>query len=78
MAAGSKVVKIFAGGFAVGAVASLTLFDNVGYFATVDGKSMQVRAGVYLIILVNQSAGRVIHKSNQPWCKLTSLAIEWQ
>ncbi|XP_072026088.1 mitochondrial inner membrane protease subunit 2-like [Amphiura filiformis] len=40
-ATGSKVVKIFAGGFAVGAVASLTLFDNVGYLATVDGKSMQ-------------------------------------
>ena len=48
-AAGSKVMKIFAGGFAVGAVASLTLFDNLGYFATVDGKSMQVRQTVFTI-----------------------------
>ncbi|XP_071481827.1 mitochondrial inner membrane protease subunit 2-like [Diadema antillarum] len=41
MSAGRKAFKIFTGGFAFGVVGSLTFFDNVGYFATVSGKSMQ-------------------------------------
>ena len=35
-------------------------------------------SGVYLIFLVNQSAGQALSGRYQPNCKLTSLAIESQ
>ncbi|XP_038068609.1 mitochondrial inner membrane protease subunit 2-like [Patiria miniata] len=41
MTTAKKALKIFAGGFVFGVGGSLTFFDKVGYFATVDGKSMQ-------------------------------------
>ena len=42
MTTARKALKIFVGGFVFGVGGSLTFFDKVGYFATVDGKSMQV------------------------------------
>ncbi|XP_033647171.1 mitochondrial inner membrane protease subunit 2-like [Asterias rubens] len=41
MTTARKALKIFLGGFTLGVGGSLTFFDKVGYFATVDGKSMQ-------------------------------------
>ena len=38
----------------------------------------EVLSGVYLIFLVNLSAGQVLSKRYQPDCKLTSLNIESQ
>ncbi|XP_011664218.2 mitochondrial inner membrane protease subunit 2 [Strongylocentrotus purpuratus] len=41
MSAGRQAFRVFAGGFTLGVGGSLAFFDNIGYFATVSGKSMQ-------------------------------------